>query len=356
MAYLFKRKDKSGKLLSEFWYIGYTERGQQKQVSSRTTKKTEAQDICDRIYVPIEKNSLHNTNLFQIQMKFPEAISHFKDKIIIRPKSNGTEKAQSSITRDRECITNFKSWCDENDYTEFHEIDTNVINSYVEFLKANKAKNTIVREVRVVKTFFRWCIRKNYIIHNPFEHEDYNRVSGEKIRHQYFTNEELQKVFDATEGIYKDVIQLLYYTGLRIGELLLTEWQDYVQQNAILRLRVQEGGKTKKLHNIMLNQKACAILDSLQQVKGSNTKIFEGVEYQSLTYYLKKVYKELNLVVDQVCHIYRHTAASHLALHDVSILVIKDFLRHSTIEQSLVYAELSPKKMKESIEILNQLG
>ena len=52
-------------------------------------------------------------------------------------------------------------------------------------------------------------------------------------------------------------------------------------------------------------------------------------------------------------HLCRHTCASRLVQRGVPILLVKDWLGHEDIENTMIYAHLAPKALHSVVDVLN---
>ena len=84
-------------------------------------------------------------------------------------------------------------------------------------------------------------------------------------------------------------------------------------------------------------------------------KIFCGVNYAWLNNIWQKARKDLGYADKKfyTIHLCRHTCASRLAQRGVPILLIKDWLGHEDIENTMIYAHLQPKALHSYVEVLN---
>ena len=52
----------------------------------------------------------------------------------------------------------------------------------------------------------------------------------------------------------------------------------------------------------------------------------------------------------QCSHVLRHTFASHFMMNGGNILVLKQIVGHTKIEQTMVYAHFAPSHLKDAIK------
>ena len=141
------------------------------------------------------------------------------------------------------------------------------------------------------------------------------------------------------------------YLGCRVNELLNLEKRfvdfDNNQINFIERKNDQAVAvpMTKRVQNVM--SEYC-----------SNKKDFDKVfslNYSELNAIWQKARKDLGYADKKfyTIHLCRHTCASRLAASGCPILLIKDWLGHEDIENTMIYAHLQPKALHSVVEVLN---
>ena len=84
-------------------------------------------------------------------------------------------------------------------------------------------------------------------------------------------------------------------------------------------------------------------------------KVFCGVNYAWLNNIWQKARKDLGYADKKfyTIHLCRHTCGSRLAQRGVPILLIKDWLGHEDIENTMIYAHLQPKALHSVVNVLN---
>ena len=84
-------------------------------------------------------------------------------------------------------------------------------------------------------------------------------------------------------------------------------------------------------------------------------KVFCGVNYAWLNNIWQKARKDLGYADKKfyTIHLCRHTCASRLVQRGVPILLVKDWLGHEDIENTMIYAHLQPKALHSCVEVLN---
>ena len=84
-------------------------------------------------------------------------------------------------------------------------------------------------------------------------------------------------------------------------------------------------------------------------------KVFCGVNYAWLNNIWQRARKDLGYADKKfyTIHLCRHACASRLVQRGVPILLVKDWLGHEDIENTMIYAHLAPKALHSVVNVLN---
>lgn len=118
-----------------------------------------------------------------------------------------------------------------------------------------KQKHALV----VCGTFFRWCVRRRYLKHNPLEGAD---IPKRPARKRVLSDDELVKVWRAADNFtepFRSIVLLLILTGQRRVEVssLHKTWVSHNQQTVTLPDTIT---KNKREHVVPLGPMALAVL------------------------------------------------------------------------------------------------
>ena len=149
----------------------------------------------------------------------------------------------------------------------------------------------------------------------------------------------------------KDIVECLIDLGCRVNELLGLEKRfvdfDNNQINFIDRKNDQAVAvpMTNRVKDILSYH--CYGLKDFDKVFSLN--------YSELNAIWQKARKDLGYADKKfyTIHLCRHTCASRLVQRGVPILLVKDWLGHEDIENTMIYAHLQPKALHSYVEVLN---
>lgn len=146
---------------------------------------------------------------------------------------------------------------------------------------------------------------------------------------------------------YADLLTCLIYTGARISELLKLSWSD-VKENTLTFWTT----KTDLPRTVPLSTAAKLAMKRRRTV--SPSKPFP-IPYQTFKSAFDKAKMACNLP-DITVHTCRHTCASRLVQGGVDIRRVKDWMGHTTIQTTMIYAHLAPKDLFVGADVLDQMS
>ena len=159
----------------------------------------------------------------------------------------------------------------------------------------------------------------------------------------------LQVIKEGLEA--RDIIICLIDLGCRVNELLNLEKRFVDFDNNQINFNDRKNDQavavpmTDRVRLIIKKYyDNCKDFDKLFSLNYSRMYGFWQAARESLGYADKKFY---------TLHLCRHTCASRLVQRGVPILLVKDWLGHEDIENTMIYAHLQPKALHSYVEVLN---
>ena len=171
----------------------------------------------------------------------------------------------------------------------------------------------------------------------------------------YLTNDMEKELLDyLVEHKYKaakDIIECLIDLGCRVNELLGLEKRFVDFDNNQINFNDR---KNDKAVAVPMTQRVIVIMQIYSMGKKPTDKLFD-VDYSWLNAIWQKARKDLGYADKKfyTIHLCRHTCASRLVQRGVPILLVKDWLGHEDIENTMIYAHLAPKALHSVVEVLN---
>lgn len=175
----------------------------------------------------------------------------------------------------------------------------------------------------------------------------------------HLSEDESQLLLNNCHGTLKDMVLVALKTGLRFGELIALEWNDIDFGNNLMTVKqsISRGrlGSTKsnKIRFIPLSEEANEVLLSrLNERKFVFTKD-DGALLGSMLC-LRWLHRAcLAAGLRKIgFHVLRHSTASQLAEHGVSMTIVKELLGHSDIRTTMRYSHLTQSATREAILLL----
>ncbi|SUZ85317.1 uncharacterized protein METZ01_LOCUS38171 [marine metagenome] len=236
-------------------------------------------------------------------------------------------------------------------------VDLNLLNKYVEDLRVRKGyrDTTTARKIASIKSFFGFLSENNLITEDPTESLGSPRVG--RTLPKFLPEEEVTKLLDTAyksgtnEGQRDAVImELLYATGLRVGELVSLNMQDVDLSESYIRCM----GKGSKERIVHLYPKALEELRrylksarlALLGHKRTEPSLFVNHRGERLTrqwvWTILKTYAQKAGIEQNITpHTLRHSFATHLLQNGASLRHVQELLGHSSISTTQVYTHLT---------------
>ena len=208
----------------------------------------------------------------------------------------------------------------------------------------------------VMSSVFNFGVQQGYIINNPCKGALYKKDKSQNKKIKYLDQEQSRKLMELTSeySIFNTIIQVLLFTGLRIGECLCLEWDsvDFEQGTISVTQTLAYAYKEKyescpkniqSIRTIKVGEYTLALLkrhkekqDENKQIVGKawqhpecvfTDEIGRYINYCSINVKLKKLLKENGLPI-VTPHALRHTNASLMINSGISLKAVSAQLGH----------------------------
>ena len=244
------------------------------------------------------------------------------------------------------------------------EIDRLTIREWMAALHADHKKASVARKLASLRTFFQFLVREGKLESNPAK-----QVATPKIERKLPNHLSIEDAvrFIETPDINTDlgrrdraIIEFLYATGIRVGELVGIDLADIDLRERMVRVT----GKRKKqqivpFHDTAL-QALMLYLDKTRGVYLNNCPITERdpnalflnyrgtrITTRSVGRLIDKYIKLCADIHDISPHSLRHTFATHLLDSGADLRDIQELLGHARLSTTQIYTQVSMEKMIE---------
>jgi integrase/recombinase XerD len=201
-----------------------------------------------------------------------------------------------------------------------------------------------------LKTFFSWLEQTGQIKYNPISNIKFKRPQGNP--REPLSQKEITQLFEsATTAKETAILHLFYSCGLRRTEAENLNTSDIHFGKNLLYVREGKGAKRRV---IPMNEKVKKELENYYNNERTrvNEEAFilnrtnERMRGDSYNKALKEIVKRSEIEKEITLHHLRHSIATHLLENGLSIEFVRDFLGHSHLEATQIYAKVRAKQLK----------
>ena len=277
-------------------------------------------------YIQFEKRFSQNTII-----AYKKDLSQFSEYIILEYQLNHIDKANYQMIR---------SWI-------------------VYLVGKSVSSGTINRKLSALKSYFKYLLKEAVIIENPMV-KIISPKSNKRLP-EFVGKDNMESLFkdvEFNEGFVgqrdKLIIEMLYFTGMRLSELINLKDIDIdlynqqikvlgkrnkerfipfslVLQNSIenyLKIRKKDINQVEQNHYFLVTQKG--------------KKVYEKLVYRTVNSYLGKV----STLRKKSPHVLRHTFATHMLNNGADLNAIKELLGHANLAATQIYTHNTIDQLK----------
>ena len=209
------------------------------------------------------------------------------------------------------------------------------------------SKTSQDNELRVLKSFFKWCSGEDYIERNPTE--NIKAVKKEKRIKRPFSETELELIREnAKSKRDRAIVEVLYSTGVRVSELCGIDIGDIANDEIVVF------GKGEKERSVYLNARAkIAISVYLKTRNDGESALFVGQRTKKRLNKggVERLIRELGEkagVPNCHPHRFRRTAGTIALNRGMPLEQVQQMLGHEDISTTTIYARSEERNVKAS--------
>ena len=251
------------------------------------------------------------------------------------------------------------------DLEELYDFNTDIlglkskdVSDYLEFLYARKlSRSSIARKISSIRGFYQYLQGEGIILENPFK--EVTSPKKNMSLPKYVRTSDIEKMFlcfdksDIFEQRNALLLEMLYATGVRIGELVNIKLNDINRYDRTIKIL----GKGRK-ERVVIFGSYCE--DALELYLSDGRKELDKKKSEFL--FLNKDGNRLSdryvrKVIDEVVrkcqveykvspHTLRHTFATDMLNNGADLMTVKELLGHSSVNTTGIYTHVSNEQLK----------
>lgn len=241
----------------------------------------------------------------------------------------------------------------EYQITKLQDISFKLIRNWISSLLENNLKSTSVnRKISSLKSYYKFLLVSNYVETNP----TLKLISPKSSKRLpvFVEKDNMDSLFDkdffedSYEGTRdKLIIELFYFTGMRLSELIHIKTSDIDKVNS--QIKVIGKRNKERLIPITFN----TLKDLNEFINFYEIENFLFADGNGKKMYPKKIYRIVNKYLTKISsikkkspHVLRHSFATHMLNNGADINAIKEILGHANLSATQIYTHNSIKKLK----------
>ena len=216
-------------------------------------------------------------------------------------------------------------------------LDKNLILKFLAELKVKKKldSNSLRLYVRAISSFLKFLDNENLA-------KQIKAPKVDKRLPKFITYDELNKLLENAEN-YRDklIIKFLFYTGVRVSELIKIKTNDLIFEDGFVKV-YGKGGKERivPIPKELLNE----LKDYINKI---NTENIFPLSSRQVERIIKYIAKNAGISKKVTPHVLRHSLATTLLSKGVDIRYIQEILGHSSLNITQIYTHVVPNQLKE---------
>ena len=240
----------------------------------------------------------------------------------------------------------------KNVQNPIRKITTEMMREYlVDYQKINNCGKTTVDNIRRnISSFFSWLEEEDYILKSPMRR--IHKIKTKKAVKNIITDEEIEKLRDNCRNLRDTaMIDLLYSTGIRVGELVKLNVEDinFSERECVVF------GKGDKERKVYFDAKSKIHLKNYIESRTDNNPAlfvtlnapYDRLKISGVEIRIRELGRLLNL--DKVHpHKFRRTMATRAIDKGMPIEQVQKILGHSQIDTTMQYAIVNQNNVKAS--------
>ncbi len=258
-------------------------------------------------------------------------------------------------------IGQFAAFLEARDITSWDAVTPRLLEEWLgELARAGIAPASVSRRLYEVRAFFHFLARRGYLEENPLA-----SVKGPKLGRRlprYLTVDEVFALLRAADGdspfALRDraILELLYGSGIRLGELVALNVDDVDLERRELWVREGKGGEERialfgrvaaAVLRTYLSQGRPALVNPDRPTPALFLNRYGGrLSRVSVTNIVHRYARLAGIRKEVTPHMLRHSFATHLMEGGADVRVVQELLGHKSPQTTQIYTHVSQEHLK----------
>lgn len=336
------------------WYANFQFEGRQRRISLKTSSKKQARTLAIRLEADL------TSGLYTEQARAPSVKSVVAAYLAAL---QGEGRARKTMQKMQSVTTRLTELAERRKARSILDIDLRFMDAFRAERRAKVGDKTIYTESVIVRQVVNFALRRRMIAQDPLRGLTLRKV---KSRPQpFWGHDQVEQVVGDADGGYKTILQVLAYTGMRVGEAMWLTWDDIDPECRVIQIRGKDDWKPKTG-----DQQVIPIPEVLRQVllavprsgrwvlTAPSTKSHPSGDRQfsdrRLLVYLKKLLKARGLAGH--VHTFRHSFISHAIISGTPEAIVRQWVGHVDREILQHYTHIADRTSAQAMAALFNRG
>lgn len=288
------------------------------------------------------------------------------------------ERSEHTLRAYRSDINNLYTYAVARGATDMTGLDLTLLRGWLMALQqSGLSRSTLARRSATIRSFLAWAVRENLITNNPAIRLK-SPKRDQRLPH-ILQNNQMERIFQpttpsaqATDAKEREpspeqlaladrnklILELLYATAIRVGELVALDISDIDLDRRTLRVI----GKGNKERTVPFGQPAMHAVDDwlrrsrpLLRTEASGLALLLGrrgrrIDARQARQVVSDALEALGDTAARGPHALRHSAATHLLDRGADLRAVQEILGHSSLATTQLYTQVSVERLKESYQ------
>jgi site-specific recombinase XerD len=264
-------------------------------------------------------------------------------------------------------LKKFFDFISSENISDLNLISTRTVRQYFFQAKENRGlcQSSVSKIIATVKSFFNYLEEEDSIVKNPTRKI---RVPKKKnkiptVMSKYEVDLIIRSVDFAPYRCRKNntrdklILSLLYYTGIRRGELLNLNWTNINLSRSTVTIRSGKGGKDRL---IPLHREVTRLLDKYldERLPLKTNALIIGEQGRRMCLCSFRNLLDIYLALSGLkkkgysAHSFRHSFATHLVEAGVDLFKVQRLMGHASLDTTKIYINFNSSQMAKAVDRL----